>query len=246
MTTLTPEELGYFRNNPIGQSQRRLIEHIDALTDENSRLLAANRDVLTHFNAMKTELSQAQAELAALRAGAQEREDAAAKAAKALFGVTLTKVTAAPQPPAQAVAVRVKPLVWEETHIGRGDGTTEHDGGYEAESPIGVYTISVCMGRGDYCWWHSSEGRPTNFSDDAVTAKSAAQADYARRILSAIDARPEAAVKAEALREVAEKINAAAEDVYSNTENCDATVGYQNAADICRTEADRLERGGAS
>lgn len=138
----------------------------------------------------------------------------------------------APQPPAQAVAVRVKPLVWE---------------GKAAYTDFGTYAYREGL------YWRPMRGHsyPVYLNDgkkgeDAeLAAKSAAEADYTSRSLSAIDARPVGAVKAEALREVSGKINAAADDVYSNTGNPDATVGYQNAASMCMAEADRLEREGA-
>lgn len=87
--------------------------------------------------------------------------------------------------------VKVKPLVWVETHEDRGDGTSEHNGGYEAESAFGVYEI--CMGFGSDCYYFSALDPNLNeivSVEDLEDAKAAAQADYAARILSALEAAP--------------------------------------------------------
>lgn len=75
--------------------------------------------------------------------------------------------------------VKVKPLVWTETLVDRGDGLTEHNGGYEADSALGVYEI--CMGFGSDCYYWSVTDPNLNdlgSFEDHDYAKAAAQADY--------------------------------------------------------------------
>ena len=87
--------------------------------------------------------------------------------------------------------VTVAALEWEETQIARGDGMHEHDGGYEAVTPIGIYRIEMYFGSDSYVWEVSlpAVGKVAD-CDDPDTAKAAAQADFESRILAAIDTAP--------------------------------------------------------
>lgn len=85
-------------------------------------------------------------------------------------------------------AVRVKPLVWVETFEDRGDGTSEHNGGYEAASVLGFYEIGMGFGSDSYYWSISDPNcNDVGSFDDPTYAKAAAQADYEARILAALD-----------------------------------------------------------
>ena len=76
-------------------------------------------------------------------------------------------------------AVKVRELVWVETHDDRGDGSSEHNGGYEADSAFGVYEIGMGFGSDSYYWSAQDEaGNEIGNFDDPDLAKAAAQADY--------------------------------------------------------------------
>ena len=85
-------------------------------------------------------------------------------------------------------AVRVKPLVWVETFEDRGDGLSEHNGGYESASVLGFYEIGMGFGSDAYYWsvCDPNYNEIGSFEDPSY-AKSAAQADYEARILAALD-----------------------------------------------------------
>lgn len=231
--------------------------------------------LLCHIDAIAGELSQAQAELAALRAGALGKKlvDANAviicdeglpDAMKFLayarsngfqdrsgtitlyrWALDRLKAAAAPQPPAQAVAVRVKPLVWEALSPDRLEASH-----YHAQTTLGPYEIQCdsefpnWRGRWEGCWIGLFS--PLYFHEIA-DAKAAAQADYERRILSAIDARPESAVKAEALRDVIGLIQEDADcDTANRAYNDGFKAGIAHAIDVIDANADRIEKEGGS
>lgn len=93
-----------------------------------------------------------------------------------------------PRLTAGAQAVRVKPLVWVETFEDRGDGLSEHNGGYESASVLGFYEIGMGFGSDAYYWsvCDPNYNEIGSFEDPSY-AKSAAQADYEARILAALD-----------------------------------------------------------
>jgi len=85
-------------------------------------------------------------------------------------------------------AVKVKPLVWVETFEDRGDGTSEHNGGYESASVLGFYEIGMGFGSDSYYWSISDPNcNEVGSFEDPTYAKAAAQADYEARILAALD-----------------------------------------------------------
>lgn len=87
--------------------------------------------------------------------------------------------------------IEVKPLEWVDTEDDRGDGTSEHNGGYAADSPLGVYEIG--MGFGSDCYyWSVSDSMLNEIGsfEDPIYAKAAAQADYTARILAALQVKP--------------------------------------------------------
>jgi hypothetical protein len=95
-----------------------------------------------------------------------------------------------------AVQPRVKPLVWEDVMIDRGDGHSEPTGDYEARCAWGGYYIEMGFGSDSYYWSVETnilKSGETNILrvgcsfDDPDLAKAAAQADYDARILSALD-----------------------------------------------------------
>ena len=94
----------------------------------------------------------------------------------------------------QAVeAVKVKPLEWRETEDDRGDGTSDHDGGYEADAAFdSVYMIQMDFGTDSYVWTvqHDFEVGIIGCYDDPDAAKAAAQAHYEVCILSALVQEP--------------------------------------------------------
>ena len=98
---------------------------------------------------------------------------------------------AEPAPAARSGAVKVKQLEWEETHTRRSDEdpTTEWNGGFEADSALGYYEISTGIGSDAYYWAVTNplgDNVGSDFEDPSY-AKAAAQADYERRILSALE-----------------------------------------------------------
>ncbi len=105
----------------------------------------------------------------------------------------LTKVQLPPPAVSAPVAVRVKPLEWDDALLGHGISRAKDGlGGYYevAERSDGFQTCLVIKMGGGFISHH-----PT-----LEAAKSAAQADYAARIMAAIDA-PDVAELVEALRE---------------------------------------------
>ncbi len=88
---------------------------------------------------------------------------------------------------AMAGAVKIKPLIWDETHEDRGDGSSEHNGGYEADSAFGVYEIGMGFESDIYYWSVQDEvGNEIGNFDDPDIAKAAAQAAHESRVLSAL------------------------------------------------------------
>ena len=88
---------------------------------------------------------------------------------------------------AELEAVRtIKPLEWVETLSDRGDGTSEHDGGYEALTPFGIYAIYF-----DYLksvWLsYGLDGDCLASVDSPSIAKSTAEADYSARHRAALE-----------------------------------------------------------
>ena len=108
----------------------------------------------------------------------------------------------------EPLAVRVKPLVWEETHDDRGDGSSEHNGCYEASTALGVYEIGMGFGSDAY-YWSACDPNYNEIGsfEDPSYAQAAAEADHAALILSQIDAVSVAQVRAEALEEAAAKFS---------------------------------------
>lgn len=101
-----------------------------------------------------------------------------------------------------AVQPKVKPLVWEDVMIDRGDGHSEPSGDYEAHCAWGSYYIEMGFGSDSYYWSVETMGRAVGRSfDDPDAAKAAAQADHEARILSALEpaVRPDAAAIREAV-----------------------------------------------
>lgn len=92
---------------------------------------------------------------------------------------------------AEVLSTGVKPLEWEETHTRRSeeDPTTEWNGGFEADSALGYYKINMGFGSDAYYWAVTNplgDDVGSAFEDPSY-AKAAAQADYERRILSALE-----------------------------------------------------------
>lgn len=87
-------------------------------------------------------------------------------------------LTAAEQ--AEPARVKVKALEWEET---------EWNGGFKADSALGYYEISMGFGSDAYYWAVTNplgDDVGSDFEDPSY-AKAAAQADYERRVLSALE-----------------------------------------------------------
>lgn len=85
--------------------------------------------------------------------------------------------------------VKVRDLEWEEVTAARSDADPhrEHTGDYEAVSPIGVYYIEQYFGTDSYGWRVTLHGSDdVADKDDPEDAKAAAQADFDRRIRSAL------------------------------------------------------------
>lgn len=92
---------------------------------------------------------------------------------------------------ARTGGVKVKALEWEETHSRRSDEdpTTEWNGGFEADSALGYYEISMGIGSDAYYWAVTNplgDNVGSDFEDPSY-AKAAAQQDYERRILAALE-----------------------------------------------------------
>lgn len=147
-------------------------------------------------------------------------------------------LAAAPQPPARAVAVEVEPLVWEmevDRDINYPAWTTAMG---EAGPPVHYRVFKAWCGKRDR-WEFCGPG---GFYETADAAFAAAQADYAHRILSAINARPVDEVKAEALRWAVHKIEGIAAD-------CERKIDqdcYFDLANEISAEADRLDPPGGA
>jgi hypothetical protein len=93
----------------------------------------------------------------------------------------------------------VKPLVW------RGCGDTDGVPEWEANSLIGQYSVRYVIpltAYHVYGGWVSP--LPLRYRDDDL-AKAAAQADYTARVISALDPEALAKIRADALREAAER-----------------------------------------
>lgn len=131
---------------------------------------------------------------------------------------------------ATAAEARVRELVWEETLADRGDGSYEHDGGYEAETPIGVYTVDFDYFKETWTAFGTDSGCLGEPSDSPDTAKAMAQADYESRILSTLQEKPASPGPYEA--RMCKGIP---------TDCCDyAVISFATGKEVCRvwTEAD--------
>lgn len=98
-------------------------------------------------------------------------------------------------------AIAVKPLEWDEITSPREDGPPEPTGDWEAASIVGAYHVYIFD---DHYEVTRVDGEYVeSWCSDADEAKAAAQADYSKRILSAIDQSPILALVSElmALRE---------------------------------------------
>lgn len=131
----------------------------------------------------------------------------------------------------QPVAVEVKPLVWHEN--GRPDE-------FYASTIFGGAYVCNLRGRHRGFGAHfTALGRAGKFQVDGFEepeeAVEAVNKFYRDTILSTINARPEAVVKAEAMREIAKRIR---NDV---TPGGLLDKGVDHAVWMCNTEADRLD-----
>ena len=89
--------------------------------------------------------------------------------------------------PAPAVKVGVKPLEWEVTDWSAGDGVKgENDCEWQTVA-TGLHYIIDWQGRGIFCVTKPDELRI--YAGSLAAAKTAAQADYAARILAALEGR---------------------------------------------------------
>lgn len=217
-------------------------------------------------------LSETMAELAALRAGAPDgwrlvpvqatpEMEAAGwidKEDVCPCEIYAAMLAAAPQPPAQAVAVRVKPLVW-------GEYPYPAFAGPHVKASTGAFGAQYVAQRNPYGKGYiaarSEIEIPCQTSAELLTLEAAMVEAQAMEnyVLSAIDARPEAAVKAEALRERNDQIMTAAIQEYHMHDNLagEREQAARRAAvrglmvrlslygEFC-AEADRLEKEGAS
>lgn len=87
------------------------------------------------------------------------------------------------------LAKLVKPLVWEEQEVDRGDGSSDWTGVHEAHGQFGAYVIDCGFGSDCYYWAaQSPEGADLGSDfEDLDQAKAVAQADYTARIVAAMD-----------------------------------------------------------
>lgn len=84
--------------------------------------------------------------------------------------------------------VAISPLEWVDVTCARSDEDPTHEptGDMEATTPFGAYYIDMGFGSDSYVWHASFDGRSIADKDDPDEAKAAAQADYDRRIRSAL------------------------------------------------------------
>lgn len=86
--------------------------------------------------------------------------------------------------------VEVKALEWRELTDDRGDGTREPNGDWEAETPLGIYSIEMIPVGDTLTVWGLTYGIGIDYiGGDHYSpneAKAAAQLDYATRIRSAL------------------------------------------------------------
>lgn len=88
--------------------------------------------------------------------------------------------------PAQAPAVKVKPLVWEVTDWSSGDGVKgENDCGWAAGTTLNSWGYSIDWLGGEF--EVDLDGKAKSRHPTLEAAKAAAQADYEARILAAIE-----------------------------------------------------------
>lgn len=132
---------------------------------------------------------------------------------------------AVPRPPAQAVAVRAKSLVWRRDATGSMSAWAYGGPCHIDRHPDGLFLTNRSGARSV----HETE-------TDAVAFL---QKKHAGEVLSAIDARPVDAVKAEALREMASCIDLAS--IGREDRDFSLAVGMRDAAHMCRAEANRLD-----
>lgn len=81
----------------------------------------------------------------------------------------------------------VKLLEWQAIEQDRGDGSFDMTGDWTAETPFSGYSIVNGWGTDSYIFdVYYGEAEFVSSHDDPGTAKSAAQADYTARIISAL------------------------------------------------------------
>jgi hypothetical protein len=86
------------------------------------------------------------------------------------------------------VTVKIKPLDWTALEEDRGDGSADFTGDWEAATPFTVYSVNMGFASDSYIWdVYTGEADHVGCYDDPDTAKAAAQSDYERRIMSAIE-----------------------------------------------------------
>lgn len=146
---------------------------------------------------------------------------------------------------AQPVAVEVKPLVWREEWLG------------ERETPVwrGYDVGGVAQAYISFAGQYEIELHSEVPAWEIEQHKARKQADYASRILSAINVRPEVEVKAEGMRAAAKLIEARRDDYiaeHGSTEwdtgvmnfpgNGAETVGeWEELIELISAEANRLD-----
>lgn len=88
----------------------------------------------------------------------------------------------------QIIEARARALNWQETHIDRGDGSSELSG-WEADSGFGCwYSIEMYFASDSYGWSVKFDCELIADTDDPDTAKAAAQADFERRVRATLAA----------------------------------------------------------
>jgi hypothetical protein len=120
--------------------------------------------------------------LVAERDEARERTNAAIEDYNDSLAALTAALAVAPKP-------RVRKLEWHEVTTARSaeDPTQEPTGDYEALSPVGTYYVQMYFGTDSYGWNVMLDHNDVADKDDPEDAKAAAQADYERRILSALE-----------------------------------------------------------
>lgn len=120
----------------------------------------------------------------------------------------------------EARGVRVKPLVWE-------DWSAKHRTNYTADTPFGRYGVMQFHFPDMHFKIEPPTGKPF-IADTLGAAKAAAQADYERRILAALEPAP--VTVGEAARVLL--------DAWRNSQTIDADEKAQDYADIHECDVD--------